>query len=255
MHFTVLVVVDGASADTPEKAAAVAGSILAPFDENLDVEQVTEPAWEDYPAETYWHNPRGKWDWYMLGGRWSGFFPLKPGAEHLIKDHTQYPESEAHPGCADLARVRDIDFDTGYRDAEIEGEELFARFAALVEQTGTDPEAWETWASPYSEEQRKSYWDQPLVKAMKAGGFKDTLFWMKPDDFFFGKPDAHQRFIQNRRLAKFATFAVLNSEGWHEKPGDWGATPQQGEQWNQLQRSLFTNLPDDAWLAVYDLHS
>jgi hypothetical protein len=25
----------------------------------------------------YWHNPNAKWDWYELGGRWTGFFKLK----------------------------------------------------------------------------------------------------------------------------------------------------------------------------------
>jgi len=23
-------------------------------------------------GETYWHNPNGKWDWWQLGGRWTG---------------------------------------------------------------------------------------------------------------------------------------------------------------------------------------
>lgn len=27
------------------------------------------------------HNPQSKWDWYDVGGRWSGFLPLKDGGE------------------------------------------------------------------------------------------------------------------------------------------------------------------------------
>jgi len=26
----------------------------------------------------YWENPNAKWDWYQLGGRWNGFFKMKP---------------------------------------------------------------------------------------------------------------------------------------------------------------------------------
>ena len=26
----------------------------------------------------YWENPNRKWDWYQIGGRWNGFFKLKP---------------------------------------------------------------------------------------------------------------------------------------------------------------------------------
>ena len=25
----------------------------------------------------YWYNPQSKWDWYVLGGRWTGYFSLK----------------------------------------------------------------------------------------------------------------------------------------------------------------------------------
>ncbi len=28
----------------------------------------------------YWENPCAKWDWYLLGGRWSGYFLLKNGS-------------------------------------------------------------------------------------------------------------------------------------------------------------------------------
>lgn len=45
------------------------------------------PDYEDYlrdwhgykQGETgYWHNPKAKWDWYELGGRWTGYFKVKP---------------------------------------------------------------------------------------------------------------------------------------------------------------------------------
>lgn len=29
----------------------------------------------------YWENPNRKWDWYQLGGRWNGYFQLKPAAQ------------------------------------------------------------------------------------------------------------------------------------------------------------------------------
>lgn len=37
----------------------------------------------------YFHNPDAKWDWYIVGGRWSGFLILKDGCranEALVKD-------------------------------------------------------------------------------------------------------------------------------------------------------------------------
>lgn len=37
----------------------------------------------------YWENPNAKWDWYQIGGRWTGFFKMKwptlPGLEGFTK--------------------------------------------------------------------------------------------------------------------------------------------------------------------------
>ena len=33
----------------------------------------------------YWHNPKAKWDWHELGGRWTGFFKLKEPKQKEIK--------------------------------------------------------------------------------------------------------------------------------------------------------------------------
>jgi len=35
----------------------------------------------------YWENPNAKWDWCLLGGRWSGFFNLKPNREGIQGHH------------------------------------------------------------------------------------------------------------------------------------------------------------------------
>jgi len=38
----------------------------------------------------HWHNPNAKWDWYELGGRWSGYFKLK---DH-IQEKTSITQAE-----------------------------------------------------------------------------------------------------------------------------------------------------------------
>lgn len=75
--------------------------------ENEDVHKNQFSSFEDFMKEYagyserdvktgrfgYWENPNKKWDWYVLGGRWSGFFTLKSG------------------GVANQACKKDIDFD------------------------------------------------------------------------------------------------------------------------------------------------
>lgn len=54
------------------------------------------------------YNPHSKWDWYSIGGRWTGYFKLKPGATGELGElgvGDNKPEYDA-----DIARVRDIDW-------------------------------------------------------------------------------------------------------------------------------------------------
>lgn len=51
-----------------------------------------------------------KWDWYVLGGRWTGFMKLKPGAEGMIGRPGIMTEPGAE-GWVDQCRKGDIDYD------------------------------------------------------------------------------------------------------------------------------------------------
>lgn len=80
MHSTVLVVIRHDNGNTEGPTFGIEGALdelLAPFDENLEVEQYTED------GETYWRNPQGYWDWWTLGGRWAGYLTLRPGVTPL----------------------------------------------------------------------------------------------------------------------------------------------------------------------------
>jgi hypothetical protein len=63
-YFAAVVVPPSTSFEDIEKHVTVA---MKPWDENAEVEQIT-----DEDGETYLTNPRGKWDWWQIGGRWTG---------------------------------------------------------------------------------------------------------------------------------------------------------------------------------------
>lgn len=55
----------------------------------------------------YWENPNSKWDWYLVGGRWTGFFKLKDGANGSHGEPglmTDPPEA----GTADIVKLGDL---------------------------------------------------------------------------------------------------------------------------------------------------
>jgi hypothetical protein len=82
MHFTVMVIGENAEQQ------------LAPFQENnmgdcpKEFLEFQEDDDYDVDVETgkkgHWYNPNAKWDWYSLGGRWSGSIKLKEGASGVV---------------------------------------------------------------------------------------------------------------------------------------------------------------------------
>ena len=60
----------------------------------------------------YYSNPNAKWDWYMIGGRWSGYFTLKPDKAGIMGKRSLLNENEVFPeNHADQARKGDIDWE------------------------------------------------------------------------------------------------------------------------------------------------
>jgi len=55
----------------------------------------------------YFRNPNAKWDWYVVGGRWSGYFPV------LKSSISEYESSNV-----DIIRIKDIDFDKAKSKAQ-----------------------------------------------------------------------------------------------------------------------------------------
>ena len=66
----------------------------------------------------YWCNPNSQWDWYVIGGRWSGFFLVKPGREGRLGEPGTFGRSRQHSAnYADQLVKGDIDFDRMKKEA------------------------------------------------------------------------------------------------------------------------------------------
>jgi len=76
---------------------------LAPYDENLEIEQVEED------GETWWTNPDGFWDWWQIGGRWRGAHVPDYDAE---KDESLYQTCEQCGGTGDRPEWVTYELDT-----------------------------------------------------------------------------------------------------------------------------------------------
>jgi len=89
------------------------------------------------------YNPNSKWDWYALGGRWSGaYIRLKEGAASGIKGEPGVFDNE--PGW-DAARKGDIDFEAIRHNGEERGRRCYREVAAKCGGTIPRPEImWDT---------------------------------------------------------------------------------------------------------------
>lgn len=199
-------------------------------------------------------NPNKKWDWYALGGRWTGFFTLKPGR----KGETGKPglmTENAPQGKADAARKCDIDFTAMRDEAERKARARYQRFFALLEGAPVP----KTWAAVRAEHEgniaaaRDAYHAQPGIQAIQKD---DDLRWADDVGEEFGcTEDEHAEKARDRAIS---TFALVKDGKWFEKGrmGWWACVSDEKDQaiWNREVTKLLNSVSGDTLLSVYDCH-
>lgn len=284
-HFTVMVI-----GDNPEEQ-------LAPYQENnmgdcpkeyLEFNDLTERLktdWESEDEETkqkcnndfdqyaseyqgytkqedgrygYWYNPNSKWDWYVLGGRWSGYFKMKPNANG-IKGRPGLGTPPAEAGYADAALKSEIDFAAMMEESSKKAGEQWDLVRSIIE--GCEPiQSWdhirEQMFPGDIDAARAFYRNQPAVKAISEWNSKNNhkLFGIDLEDFQATRED----FCLDAARASYVPFALIKDGKWYEKGemGWWGmATNEMSEtKWTAQVAQMLNELPDDTLISVYDCH-
>jgi hypothetical protein len=202
-------------------------------------------------------NPNAKWDWYSVGGRWSGYFPVKlngNGQSKLGKPGAfgNVPE----PGTADQLRVQDVDFDRAYSEAEAQANNAFDDWEELFLEH-EEAKGWnhfrDSIEDDYTIDQaREDYNGQALIKAHKE---KFGFTWGCPVDSMGFNREEHVERCKRRTLVPFA---VVKDSKWYEKGemGWWGMTngEKDEETWNKQFQDLVSNLHPDTLLTLVDCH-
>jgi hypothetical protein len=220
----------------------------------LDIDKEIEE-WHGYTKRgNQWirhTNPNDKWDWWVVGGRWTGFFKLKQGAVgETGKPGLMTPI--AMPGYCDSALKRDIDFDSMRMTKRLEAEKEWHSVNDVIAKS----EGFRTWeeiteGKNYGDEQRAAYRSQPEVQHfnnIKRG------VWDKVEDYFIPKEDYVTKAVNSAGV----TFAVVKDGQWYEKGkmGWWGlVSDDKGQdEWNRKFQALIDSVPDDTLLTVVDCH-
>jgi len=205
------------------------------------------------------YNPDSKWDWYEVGGRWMGFFMLKPGAD----GHLGVPGvfgNEASPGTADVLKAKDIDFKAMRNEAARKANSYFD----LLEQVlgHLDLSEYQSWEEVRGENSnvefaRKVYGGQEAVQALDKATFKDKLplSWDEtPDTYLRGR----EAFVAAAIEHAGVPYAIVRDGKWVARGdmGWWGISTNEVEQdsWNHAVQELYDSLPPDTVITVVDCH-
>ena len=248
-HFTVTVCTENAS---------LLEAALAPFDEELEVESYEED------GETYTRNPRAKWDWWVIGGRWPGRFPYRQGYEKSVlqpKPHWGDPDASLPPLHCDGGPVRALDLGKLRDEAAITARKTWAEWEKVT--TGTpDALPWSVFAENISEgngytieQAREEYHSQPRIRALEG---TDFMGYDNPvTEFGVGK----DRFTEMARAKAVPGWATLTLDGRWMEQGEMGwfgmssATESSTIGYAEAANAYIGQLPDDTWLISVDCHT
>lgn len=164
-----------------------------------------------------WTNPNSKWDWYSIGGRWTGFFKIKDNPKYSKDIYIGSPglmTESAKKGYADSIRICDIDFE-GMKKEKIE--------------------------------KAKEYWKEIQKKIAEGDKTVYLIYGVK-------EGETEQEYIDD--FCGFSTYAILKDGEWYAKGemGWWGVSSNEDENWSIEFEKLIKSLPEDTLLTVVDCH-
>lgn len=206
-------------------------------------------------------NPNAKWDWYQVGGRWSGYFKLKSGksGEYGEKSWMNAGEENDSVHC-DVALKGDIDFEGMRKAADDACRERYRLIGYSPEMTWRP---WEEIAADETftdwDERRKFYNSQEDLAKLKA-----TLQAKKEEfDFFFFDFDSllgltEDEYVEKRSDRGIVPYALVIDRKWMSRGdmGWFGASSNEisNEEWVDIFQKKLSELPDDTLLSAVDCH-
>lgn len=203
----------------------------------------------------YLHNPSAKWDWWVIGGRYSGYVPVKPDAEGL----------EGRPGVfgnevgKDIFRKKDIDFDKVAENTKERVDSFMAEWKEACEGEW-DPKSFGGWRMSMinmglvecKDLDEIDYDDDSIVIREWSGDKEraDIVHANTPEKELYDKAYTH--------LNDLKPYAFLDEE-WVE-PGEMGwfgidsSTEESHAEYTEQFEKWFGEIGEDEVLAIVDCH-
>jgi len=165
----------------------------------------------------YWNNPNGNWDWYVIGGRWMGYFTMKAGKYGTIGrsgsggNAADYDADRALKGDIDWKRMETIRKESAEKDWE-----AYHNHVKNIK------------ASKRTKEEKRNEL-QCLASQYDCGKDKE-------------------KYISER--TNFATFAILKDGEWKERELN-----EDREIWDKTWQKILDSVPNNKLLTLIDYHT
>lgn len=215
--------------------------------------RLVDGVWKEFST----YNPKSKWDWYSLGGRWHGYFKLLPDKVGERGMPGAFNDRPMLVGGVDAARKCDIDFETMRDEAGSEAGKYYDRFWALV---GDQPlpnwkEIRERHGQDNIDAAREEYRNHPVTKILNGSEkFRHDFIF----DDIMKMAETRGDYVEQARRSRVVTFAVLQNGNWYQRGemGWWGVVSNEKDknEWENQFYELLESLPEDTLLSVYDCH-
>lgn len=195
-------------------------------------------------------NPNYKWDWYQLGGDWSGaFIKLKEGATGFLGEGSLVTGNEAG---VDQAYLKDIDFDAIEKEARDSANKRYSEVASLFEDN-TIPRLEIRWKDMFIE--GSEYKDLPVEKKREIYNSQEALKIAreKISNLLFFELENYQcsqeEFVKKEVSRSFSPFAIVKDGEWFEKSDE-----KHQKDWDKEVLEIIKELPGDTLISFFDCH-
>lgn len=189
---------------------------------------VLNPKTGDYGI---YRNPDAMWDWYEVGGRWSGQLKLKPGCKGVLGRKSRANANQTIPvECFDVAKFADVDWDS--MNANTEKKVLLKRFWEIIVEG-----------------------QKPITKDEE----EQMAYELYKPEYYLDRYKTKDRYVELE--SKFTTYAVITEDGrWHA-PGTmgwWGISSDDAQAYTKWQETYFeqflAHLHPETKITMVDCH-
>lgn len=193
----------------------------------------------------YWHNPNSKYDWFVIGGRWTGYFKPKAGVEGLLGTPGAF-DNKPKEGWVDVIKIKDIDIEAMQTEAREEANAEYDKVEALI--AGRELPSWD------------KIWKECAGDYKKAHEIYDS--YEVVEDFKKAKVDVwgglyevygknREDFVEKRVRNVLTPFAILvdgvfTERGWNDKTQ---------EEWTEEWATIFNKLDPEKYVTLVDYHN